>query len=115
MGGENLAHLFNRAHDAAQRLQKEATEILEMAKEIERRAKDIPAWYAGMRARVEARATLEHAEELRQVLDDLGEQLGDEGKKKGQSRYSPALRLTSYTTCPVGRSVELIPCSCLVA
>jgi hypothetical protein len=41
--GENLAHLFNRTHDAAHRLQDEATEILEMAKEIERRTKDTPA------------------------------------------------------------------------
>jgi hypothetical protein len=47
MGGENLAHLFNRTHDADQRLQDEATEILEMAREIERRTKDTPRLVRG--------------------------------------------------------------------
>jgi hypothetical protein len=41
---------------------------LEMTKEIERLTKDTPAWYAGMRARVEARAALEQAEELSSTL-----------------------------------------------
>jgi hypothetical protein len=77
MGGENLAHLFNRTHDADQRLQDEATEILEMAREIERRTKDTPVWYAGMRAKVEERASLEQVEELRRVLDNLAERLGE--------------------------------------
>jgi hypothetical protein len=36
-----------------------------------------PAWYAGARARVEARATLQQAEELRTVLEELGERLGE--------------------------------------
>jgi hypothetical protein len=36
-------------------------------------AKDTPAWCAGARARVEARAALEQAEELRRVLVKLGE------------------------------------------
>ena len=43
MGGENRPHLYNRTHDAARRLHTEAAEILEMAKEIERRTKDTPA------------------------------------------------------------------------
>jgi hypothetical protein len=34
--------------------------------------------YAGTRARVEARAALEQAEELRRVLEELGERLGSE-------------------------------------
>jgi hypothetical protein len=36
---------------------------------------DTSAWYAGTRARVEARAALEQAEELRKVLEELGESL----------------------------------------
>jgi hypothetical protein len=36
-----------------------------------------PFWYAGSRARVEAKAALEHAEELRRVLEELGERLGE--------------------------------------
>jgi hypothetical protein len=50
---------------------------LEMTKEIERLTKDTPAWYAGMRARVEAKSTLEQAEELRRVLEELWERLGE--------------------------------------
>jgi hypothetical protein len=37
---------------------------------------DTPAWYAATRARIEAKATLEQAEELRRVLEQLGEGLG---------------------------------------
>jgi len=36
-----------------------------------------PGWYAGMRAKVEERASLEKVEELRRVLDNLAEQLGE--------------------------------------
>jgi hypothetical protein len=35
-----------------------------------------PVRYAATRARVEARAALEQAEELRRVLEELGEWLG---------------------------------------
>jgi hypothetical protein len=38
--------------------------------------------YAGTRARVEARATLVQAEELRRIVEKLGERLGDKGKRK---------------------------------
>jgi hypothetical protein len=38
--------------------------------------KDTQAPYAGARAKAEARATLEQAEEPRRVLEDLGEMLG---------------------------------------
>jgi hypothetical protein len=34
-------------------------------------------WYAGMRARVEAKAALEQAEELGRVLEEVGERLGE--------------------------------------
>jgi hypothetical protein len=44
----------------------------------ERLTEDAPAWHAGAtRARAEARATLEQAEELRRVLEELGERLGE--------------------------------------
>jgi hypothetical protein len=39
---------------------------------LEELTRDIAAWYAGTRARVEARATLEQAEELGRVLEELG-------------------------------------------
>jgi hypothetical protein len=39
--------------------------------------RNTPAWYATTRARVEARAALEQAEELRRVLEELGERLGE--------------------------------------
>jgi hypothetical protein len=44
-----------------------------MAQRLETLTKDTPAWYAGTRAKVEAKATLEQAEELRRALDSLGE------------------------------------------
>jgi transposase-like protein len=47
--------------------------IPKMAEEL---TKDTPAWYASTRAKVEARAALEQAEELRRVLEELGERLG---------------------------------------
>jgi len=44
------------------------------------RAKDNSAWYwyAGTRARVEALAALEQAEELRRVLEEMGRELRGE-------------------------------------
>jgi hypothetical protein len=44
------------------KLQAEAPEIHELTKRLEILTKYVPAWYAGMRARVEARAALEQAE-----------------------------------------------------
>jgi DNA mismatch repair ATPase MutS len=73
--GEDLLHLYIRTREAANSLHTQATEILEMAKDLERLTKDTPSGYAGMRARVEARAALEQAEELRRVLKKL---LGEE-------------------------------------
>jgi hypothetical protein len=48
-----------------------------MAQQLKRLTKDTSAWYAATSARVEARATLEQAEELRRVLEEVGEQLGE--------------------------------------
>jgi len=49
----------------------------ELAERLELLTKDTTAWYAGTRARVEARATLEQAEELRRVLAEMDERLGE--------------------------------------
>jgi len=51
-------------------------EIHELTRQPERFTKDTPAWYAGTRARVEARAALGQAEELRSVLEELEESPG---------------------------------------
>jgi hypothetical protein len=47
----------------------------EVGADHEELSADTSAWYAGTRARVEARAALEQAEELRKVLEELGESL----------------------------------------
>jgi predicted YcjX-like family ATPase len=78
MDGENLADLYNRTQGAVRDLHSQATEIHELTKRLERLTQDTPAWYATTRAVVEARATLEQAEELRRVLEELGERLGTE-------------------------------------
>ena len=74
--GEDLADLYNWTQDAGRRLEADATEIHELTKRLEDLTKDTPAWYAVTRARVEARAALEQAEELRRVLEERGERLG---------------------------------------
>ena len=49
-----------------------------MAERLEELTKDSDtAWYAGTKARVEARATLAQAEELRRALVRLGERLSE--------------------------------------
>jgi hypothetical protein len=49
----------------------------------ERLTEDAPAWHAGAtRARAEARATLEQAEELRRVLEELRERMSDRNRYK---------------------------------
>jgi hypothetical protein len=55
----------------------QAAEIHELTKRLEDLTEDTPAWYAGMRSRVEARAALEQAEKLGRVLEELGERLGE--------------------------------------
>lgn len=68
--------MYERAQVAARNLQARADEVLDLAQRLEELTKDTPAWYAGTRAKVEARATLKQAEEFRRVLDDFGERLG---------------------------------------
>ena len=65
-----MADLYGRARHATQTLHAQAAVIHELTK-------DTPAWYAGMRARVKARATLEQVEELRRMLGELGKRLGE--------------------------------------
>ncbi len=48
-----------------------------MTERLEDLTEDTPAWYAATRSKVAAGATLEQAEELRRVLEEVGEQLGE--------------------------------------
>lgn len=74
MADENLADVYGRARHAAKALRAQANEALELTQRFEELAKkDTPAYYAGTRAR----ATLEQAEELGRVLEELGERLGE--------------------------------------
>lgn len=63
MDADSLPEVYNRTPESAQVLHAQAAELLELAQELERLTKGTPAWYAGTRARVGARATLEQAEE----------------------------------------------------
>lgn len=72
-----MAELYGRTRHAVQVLHAQAAVILEIAQELERVTKNTPAWYASTRAKVEARATLEQAEELGRVLEELGKRLGE--------------------------------------
>ncbi len=68
MEGEELTNLYSKTVAAADALLAKAKEAQEFAERIERLAQDTPAWFAGTRAKVEARTALEQAEELRRVL-----------------------------------------------
>ena len=68
-----VGRLHVQMRQATDSLHTQAEEVYEVAKKIEDLTKDTEAWYATTRARVEARATLEQVEELRRVLEDLGE------------------------------------------
>jgi hypothetical protein len=78
MDGEELARLHGEIETAADALHAKAAEVHELARRLEELTKDGPAWYAGTRAKVEAKATMEQAEELGRVLEELGKRLGDE-------------------------------------
>ena len=70
---KELVTLHNRAQNPTQDLHARAEGGLELAEELDRLTEDTSAWYAGTRARVEARAALE--EDLRRVLEGMGERL----------------------------------------
>ena len=55
MDGEDVVELCDRTQDAARNLRAQAEELFELTQRLERPTKDTPAWYAGARARVEAR------------------------------------------------------------
>ena len=71
-----LVRVYARANEAANALHTQATEVYEMGKELEELTKDTTIRYAGLWVRVEARAMLEQAEELRRVLEELTETTG---------------------------------------
>ena len=75
MDGGNLTEVYNRTREAADALYAKASEIHGLTSRTEELTKDTPAWYAGTRARVEARAAVEQVEELRRVLEEWGGRL----------------------------------------
>jgi hypothetical protein len=80
-----LAKLYDRTHDSSQALHAQSAEILELGERLEVLTKGTDAWYSGMRTRVEVRATVEQAEELRRTLEQLGEKLGGQGERESRS------------------------------
>ena len=74
MDGGELKQLYECSREAAVALYAQAADITTLAELLEALTKGTPAWYAGTRAR--ARVALEQAEELRRVLEELGERLG---------------------------------------
>ena len=60
--------LYGETKTAADALNAQSTRVLNLAERLEKLTKDTPAWYAGTRTRVDARAALEQAEELRTAL-----------------------------------------------
>jgi hypothetical protein len=77
MEGEELERLRVEIEEAADALRAKAAEVHQLTQRLEALTKDTPAWYAGTRAKVEVRATLEQAVELRRVREVLGERLGE--------------------------------------
>ena len=73
MDGENLADLYNQTHDAARIFQRVAQEIDDLTERLEHQRH--PRLVRRHEGKVEARL-LEQAEELRCVLEELGERLG---------------------------------------
>ena len=70
-----LVRLYVQMQEAADLLHTQATEVYEMAQEIEELTEDTTFRYTGLRARVEARAAFEQATDLRRALEEMGEEL----------------------------------------
>jgi hypothetical protein len=68
--GKYLPELYDEINEVANSLNALAEEITER---LEQLTEGGPAWYPGTRARVEARAALEPAEEFGRALEKLGE------------------------------------------
>jgi hypothetical protein len=74
----DLVRLYIRLQEAADSLHTQATEVYEMARKLEELTEDTTISYAGVRARVEARAAFEQASDLRRALEEMGKELRGE-------------------------------------
>jgi hypothetical protein len=72
-----LVRLYIRLQRVTDSLHAKPDEVYEMGKELEDLTKETAIRYAGLRMRVEAKAALKQAEELRRVLEELGERLSE--------------------------------------
>jgi len=70
-----LVRLYIRLQEAAGALHAQATEVYEMAKELEELTEDTSIRYTGLRVRVEARAAFEQASDLHRALEEMGEEM----------------------------------------
>jgi plasmid maintenance system antidote protein VapI len=81
MDGEKQAdfvRLYIRLQEAADALHAQAEEVYEMARKLEELTKDTTIRYATLKVRVEARAALEQATDLRRALEEMGKELRGE-------------------------------------
>ena len=83
-----LVRLYVRADEEANALHTQATEVYEMARRIEDLTKDTTISYSGLRVRVEARAALEQATDLRRARLTACSEAGprDQGAEMGWRR-----------------------------
>lgn len=72
-----LRELHGKARESAEALKAQTEEILELAKRIEDLTDGTPAWYAGMRTRVEAGTTTWQARVLLDTLAELEERTSE--------------------------------------
>ena len=63
---------------ATDTLNVQATEVYEMAKQIEDLTMDITIRYVTLKVRVEARAAFEQAKDLREALEEMGKEMRGE-------------------------------------
>jgi hypothetical protein len=75
---EELVGLHIQMRQAVEALNTQAEEVNKMAKRIEEPTKDNSIRYAGLRVKVEARAALEQAKDLRAALEELGKEMRSE-------------------------------------
>jgi hypothetical protein len=75
---EEFTRLHIQMRQATDSLHTQATEVYGMAKKLEELTEDTTIRYAGLRARVEARATWEQASDLRRALEEMGKQMRGE-------------------------------------
>jgi len=73
-----LVRLYIRLQEAADSLHTQATEVYDMARKLEELTEHTTISYAGLRARVEAKATWEQASDLRRELEEMGKEMRGE-------------------------------------